>query len=117
MGFGLCRFLDLLRYGVCMSETKLTDRFMRDPALLYAFLENDINELAMCAVTMNEYLVDSDQYDTATARVSKIVEAATQQFLGSVRAAEIRAEMEQEERDYRRDEEADYQRELQRDRA
>ena len=96
---------------------QIIDKFMKDPALLYAYCENDINELAMNAITMWEYPRESEAYEKANDRTGQIVEWAQEIFLGSALAAEWEAELEQEERDYRRDEEIDYQRELQRDRA
>ena len=94
---------------------QIIDKFMKDPALLYAYCENDINELAMNAITMWEYPRESDGYQNAYDLVAAVIENAENDFLASPLAAEWEAEMEQEERDYLRDQEIDAKMEEQRE--
>ena len=94
---------------------KIIERFMKYPALLYAYCENDINELAMNAITMWEYGRGQDAYENAYDRTGTIVKWAQDRFCESPLAAEWEAEYEQEERDYIRDQEIDAKMEEQRE--
>lgn len=105
---GLCCFLDLFRNGVCMKyESDIIERFMADPALLYAYVENSVIDLAMNAITMTENARTSEPFERARDRTEGIIKCAQDQFLASPLAQEWEAEKEQEERDYIRDMEID----------
>lgn len=78
----------------------IIERFMKDPALLYAYVENDVNDLAMNAITMTENARTSEAFERARGRTEGIIKCAQDQFLASPLAAEWEAEKEQEERDY-----------------